>query len=304
MKQSFKTPSDRVRPAKIDLFLILKTNKALMASLFFVCIFSTGILGFTFGGFSSVNARTDSLDAYEIPKSVESINVSDTLCTEIEKIDTARKNQELIEVNKEIEEASNTLEETILGALMSNYEDKRLSSRSSDVDSYVQEARNLMDLDRKIEAFKKTDDYNLIDLSEYESAVKGTLERIPTLKPIPGTFPGYGWRRHPIFGYSEFHAAADQNARHGTNIRAAATGYVVTSSYSHSRGNYIIINHGNGFTTTYMHNSANLVSSGQSVKQGEVIGRVGSTGWATGPHLHFEVAYNGVRFDPRRILIH
>ena len=68
-------------------------------------------------------------------------------------------------------------------------------------------------------------------------------------------------------------------------------------------GYHVIINHGNGFVTTYMHNSKNLVVAGQRVKKGDKIGLVGSTGTATGPHLHFAVAYNGTPFNPQKILM-
>lgn len=292
-----------IRTIKIDLLTILKTNKPLIGSLFVLCVIAAGVLGFSFGGsFASVQ-KEYAFDESEISGVEGTLLASAALCTQIEKREKKREQVELVELNKEITYTSSILEDEIMRELMSNLNEKRLSSRSSDVDSYIQEARNLIELNRKIEAFKKTDDYNLIDISEYEEAVKGALERIPTLKPIPGSFPGYGWRNHPIFGYRQYHAAADQTAAHGTKIRAAATGYVVTASYSRSRGYYIVLNHGNGFTTTYMHNSANTVSSGERVTQGDVIGRVGSTGWSTGPHLHFEVALNGRNFNPRRILI-
>ena len=123
------------------------------------------------------------------------------------------------------------------------------------------------------------------------------------MKPIPGSFPGYGWRRHPIYGYSEFHPASDQSAPYGTPVKATGSGYIVASAYNRSMGYYIIINHGNGFTSTYMHHSVNLVSAGENVKKGEIIAKVGSTGTSTGPHLHLEIAYNGTPFNPATILI-
>jgi len=77
----------------------------------------------------------------------------------------------------------------------------------------------------------------------------------------------------------------------------------VEASYNGSSGNYIVINHGNGFVTTYMHNSVNTVKAGKQVKKGDIIGKVGSTGTATGSHLHFQVTYNGTPLNPQTILI-
>jgi len=304
MKQTqVDKPEHIIRSASPDVLQIIQNNKSLIASLFVLCALATGIFGFTLGGFSENQSYKVSAKVNDISVLEEKIAVQDFVSLEIEKIDTKNRNFELQEENRTIVEASNTLEEKILGALMNNLDSKLLSNRSSNVNSFVQEAYNLIEMNLKIENFKKTEDYNLIDLSEYESTVKTRLARIPTLKPIPGSFPGYGWRRHPIYGYSEFHPASDQNAPHGTPIKAAGSGYVVASAFDWSRGYYIIINHGNGFTTTYMHNSANLVSTGENVNKGDVIARVGSTGISTGAHLHFEVAYNGTPFNPTTILI-
>ncbi|MGI6012921.1 MAG: murein hydrolase activator EnvC family protein [Oscillospiraceae bacterium] len=108
----------------------------------------------------------------------------------------------------------------------------------------------------------------------------------------------FGYRTHPIFGTTKYHAGIDIAAGSGSAVLAADGGTVVTSTYSSSYGNYIVINHGNGYSTTYAHMSSLLVSAGSTVSQGTTIGLVGSTGWSTGPHLHFEVSYNGSRVNP------
>lgn len=304
MKQTQPDKSGHfVRSISPDVLQVIRNNKSLIFSLFVISVLATGIFGFSLGGFSVNRSYAVSVYTNELSVLEEKIAAQDFLCLEIEKVDTKKRNEELQEENRNIVEASNTLEEKILGALMSNLDSKLLSNRSATVNSFVQEAYNLIELNSKIEKFKKSDDYSLIDLSEYESTVKTRLARIPTLKPIPGSFPGYGWRRHPIYGYSEFHPAADQRAPYGTAVKAAGSGYVVASGFNWSRGYYVIINHGNGFTTTYMHHSANLVSTGDNVKKGDIIAKVGSTGISTGPHLHFEVAYNGTPFNPVTILI-
>lgn len=108
----------------------------------------------------------------------------------------------------------------------------------------------------------------------------------------------WGYRTHPIFGTQKFHAGIDIGVGSGQPIYAAASGTVVTASPSDSYGNYVMIAHSNGYYTLYAHQTRYIVSVGQTVSQGEVIGYVGSTGWSTGPHLHFEVRVNGSTVDP------
>lgn len=99
---------------------------------------------------------------------------------------------------------------------------------------------------------------------------------------------------------SQRHTGVDIGAPQGTPIYAAADGKVTIAQWGATAGWYITIDHNNGYQTLYAHNSANLVSAGQWVKRGQVIGRVGSTGNSRGPHLHFEVRHNGNLVDPMR----
>ena len=108
----------------------------------------------------------------------------------------------------------------------------------------------------------------------------------------------YGMRTNPVSGIYRLHSGVDIGASYGTDIYAADSGTVVTSQYGGGYGNYVVIYHGNGYSTLYGHMSQRLVSSGQSVSQGQVIGRVGSTGNSTGPHLHFEIRVNGSTTNP------
>jgi len=108
----------------------------------------------------------------------------------------------------------------------------------------------------------------------------------------------FGARSSPTEGASSNHKGIDIGAPTGTNIVAAASGTVVVSTYSYSAGNYIMINHGGGVYTVYMHASKLLASVGDSVKKGEVIAKVGSTGYSTGPHLHFGIRVNGTYVNP------
>ena len=108
----------------------------------------------------------------------------------------------------------------------------------------------------------------------------------------------YGYRIHPIYGTTTFHSGIDLAADYGAAILAAADGTVVAASYESTMGNYIMIDHGGGLYTIYMHASALYVSTGQSVSAGETIAAVGSTGNSTGPHLHFGVRLNGSYVSP------
>jgi len=121
--------------------------------------------------------------------------------------------------------------------------------------------------------------------------------------PVAGrVISGFGMRYHPILGYNRFHSGIDITASYGTLVKAADGGQVIQASYSGGYGYYIILYHGGGFATYYAHLSSINVSMGQMVQRGQVIGLVGSTGLATGPHLHFEVRINGAPQDPRAYL--
>lgn len=108
----------------------------------------------------------------------------------------------------------------------------------------------------------------------------------------------YGARIHPILKTQQFHNGVDMAAPSGSPILAAYDGEVVAAAYNGSMGNYVMIDHGDGLYTIYMHASALYVSKGQSVARGEKIAAVGSTGRSTGPHLHFSVRLNGGYVSP------
>ncbi|MGI6025691.1 MAG: murein hydrolase activator EnvC family protein [Candidatus Scatomorpha sp.] len=108
----------------------------------------------------------------------------------------------------------------------------------------------------------------------------------------------FGMREHPLFGDERPHSGIDIAGSAGSEVLAADSGTVAVATYSSSYGNYVTIYHSNGDYTLYAHMSSLAVSAGQSVTQGDVIGYVGSTGWATGPHLHFEIRVNGSTVDP------
>ena len=122
----------------------------------------------------------------------------------------------------------------------------------------------------------------------------------PLSWPLPGRAAGggVGWRIHPVYKYKSCHTGVDSGAPKGTPIHAAAGGVVLSTTVSRAYGNMTLIDHGGGMVTMYAHQSSFGVSPGQVVGNQEVIGYVGSTGFSTGPHLHFEVHLNGVPYDP------
>ena len=119
--------------------------------------------------------------------------------------------------------------------------------------------------------------------------------------PVPGytriTSP-FGMRTHPITGVYKLHTGMDIGAPIGTNFIAANDGVVIKAGYNTAYGNMVIIDHGGGVSTLYAHGSEILVTLGQEVKQGDPILKVGMTGYATGPHAHFEVRVNGEYVQP------
>lgn len=117
--------------------------------------------------------------------------------------------------------------------------------------------------------------------------------------PVSGVITsGFGWREHPIFGRQIFHSGIDIGVDEGTPVHAADSGTVVYSGWMDGYGYAVVIDHGNGISTLCAHNSDLAVSEGQSVSKGTVIAYAGSTGNATGPHVHFEVRVNGDPVNP------
>jgi murein DD-endopeptidase MepM/ murein hydrolase activator NlpD len=121
--------------------------------------------------------------------------------------------------------------------------------------------------------------------------------------PLGGRFSSFfGGRIHPIFRTHRFHNGVDIAARYGTLVGAACRGTVVSIGWMGGYGKTVIISHPNGFRTLYGHLSRIYVRRGQHVHSGKIIGRVGSTGWSTGPHLHFTIWHNGKLINPMKVL--
>jgi len=121
----------------------------------------------------------------------------------------------------------------------------------------------------------------------------------PTIGPVTSNF---GWRTHPILGTKRFHSGIDFGADYGSLVYASERGRVIYADWYGGYGNAVIIDHGNGMTTLYAHCSELYVKDGDMVEKGQPISAVGSTGFSTGPHLHFELRANGEPLDPATYL--
>ncbi len=130
------------------------------------------------------------------------------------------------------------------------------------------------------------------------------MENIPAIQPVLNkdlkrVASGYGWRVDPVYRVRRFHQGMDFTAPTGTDVYATGNGRVISTGWKQGYGRTVVIDHGYGYTTLYAHLHKSLVRKGQKVKRSDVIALVGNTGKSTGPHLHYEVRFNGKPVDPR-----
>ncbi|SHE82556.1 murein hydrolase activator EnvC family protein [Caloramator proteoclasticus] len=191
-----------------------------------------------------------------------------------------------------------------------------LSSQKSQLDEACREQRRLYDklendkayLERVLKA--EQEESNLLEkqIKEIQARQKknnnfGTFSKTGIIKVsdlgyIPKVTSPFGMRMHPVLGYARMHNGMDIAVPTGTPIYSMAKGEVIIAQYMKSYGNVVIIDHGDGLTSTYAHLSKISVSVGQVVEKGQMIGKSGNTGLSSGPHLHFEIRKNGVPVDP------
>jgi murein DD-endopeptidase MepM/ murein hydrolase activator NlpD len=135
--------------------------------------------------------------------------------------------------------------------------------------------------------------------------LRRTSRSLPFGRPLPGEIDltsGFGYRTDPFTRGPALHSGLDFRGEYGAPVRATAPGKVIAAEYSGGYGNMVELDHGNGITTRYAHLSSFAVVPGQTVAPGTVLGRVGSTGRSTGPHLHYETRIDGEAVDPQRFL--
>jgi murein DD-endopeptidase MepM/ murein hydrolase activator NlpD len=168
----------------------------------------------------------------------------------------------------------------------------------------VEVRSKVKDFEAQIASLKKESDAIAAALRARQRA----QQKAPTGKgvlaaPVPGGMTSsFGPRKHPIFGTTRNHTGVDFSATGGTPVKAAADGVVFVAGERGGYGNTVIIDHGNTLATLYGHLSRIAVAEGAKVVRGQVIGYAGSTGYSTGPHLHFEVRVNGNPVDPLKYL--
>ena len=158
----------------------------------------------------------------------------------------------------------------------------------------------LADLDRL--ADQKVDLMTVMESRLFDQKIRKMM--VPTQPPVESVAPGsgFGWRIDPFNGRSALHTGLDFAAPPGTPIQAAAGGVVVGLEFHPEYGNLIEVEHGNGLVTRYAHVSRMHVKKGDLVRRGQKIAEVGTTGRSTGPHLHFEVMFNGQTYNPLKFM--
>ena len=159
------------------------------------------------------------------------------------------------------------------------------------------------DLSQMLTSLQKRVDLRDSQLAALENVIlaKELKEQIhPEGRPVTGGFISsyFGEREDPFSGHEAYHKGVDFAGTAGSNVMAVAAGVVTWSGERTGYGNLVEINHGDGYVTRYAHNARTLVKVGQTVKRGEAVALMGSTGRSTGPHVHFEVIRNGRQVDP------
>lgn len=194
---------------------------------------------------------------------------------------------------------------------------KRIADLDEDIDAYMAEytenelaeAEFQAQIDELMAELKRQEELAAQQQQNNNSNNGGGTVTTPVVTPAVGNFiwpypqnnyvsSGYGYRWHPIFQENRFHYGVDIGGTAGQQIVAIAAGTVSVATYNSSYGNYVMINHGNGTASLYAHMESLAVSAGDTVTQGQTIGYCGSTGWSTGPHMHFEIRVNGSTTDP------
>lgn len=140
---------------------------------------------------------------------------------------------------------------------------------------------------------------SVTEIREYMARERDVYRATPQGLPVEGRLSsGFGMRVHPRYGRRQFHSGIDLSAERGTPVHATADGIVSFSGWSKGSGNIVVIEHGQGLSTVYAHNTKNLIKVGQTVKRGQEIATTGSTGVSTGPHVHYEIWKNGECVNP------
>ena len=238
-----------------------------------------------------------------------------------------------MEASQEVLAGKNAEAEALLAELVEVCEDMNAlhSQFEAEEDSFLDQiAKKDQEYNTQLAAERESSRQASIQASKEEAAIQASIEASKRAEEAakPSTKPGsssgssggsssgsssgkwlkpcaysyvsspFGYRTHPVTGEWKMHKGVDLVASKGTPIYASRSGYVTIATYHSTAGNYVTINHQDGYTSVYMHMTHDTVSVGEYVKAGELIGYVGSTGRSTGPHLHFGITKNGTYVNP------
>ena len=278
----------------------LDTKKIItLAGVFLLLIITLSILGAKFFMGHLYKAKLAKVEqdntklAETIEKAQTKIERMETSISELEKKDKAlRTYVNLPSIDKDINKIG------IGGKIIQRTRamDKLIPGDSIEISSLM---RDLNQLERKIKLEKISYQEIYKSFQKYSDKIKST----PSIRPIDRSAyisDDFGYRRDPFTHKRKFHWGLDFAAPTGTPVMATADGVVRKAFYNHSYGRIIYIDHGNGYTTVYAHLNSYNVEPGEEVKRGQLIGRVGSSGRSTGPHLHYEVHRYGIKKNPAK----
>ncbi len=226
---------------------------------------------------SEIKFTKDKTDTkkFEIEKQKEEIEEKQEILkeetTKLESLKIAEESRRN-EIQSRMNRKEELLEEICLDKVALKQAEKELEKSSQEIAEYIRRIENGEDSPRPVSSF-----------------------RWPTSGPVTS---GFGMRWHPIFGGYRMHNGIDIGAPYGQKIVAAQSGTVIFTGWKGGYGRTLMISHGGGITTLYAHTSAIYVSEGQKVEKRQKVAAVGSTGYSTGPHLHFEVRVNGEPQNP------
>lgn len=216
---------------------------------------------------------------------------------------------EALEVMNDVQQRDDNLYRIIMQA---NPIDAETRNAGIANDSHYRELQNLGDAELIVSSTKKLDllrrqlyvqSNSFNEIMELARKNDDRINCLPAIQPISNkdlkrTASGYGWRIDPIYHTRKFHAGMDFAANTGTQVYSTANGTVVFTGWKQGYGNTVIIDHGYNYRTLYGHLSKITTTRGKRVVRGEVVAEVGSTGKSTGPHLHYEVIYQGKHQNP------
>lgn len=280
-------------------FIEIKGYKAKLAAYFTLSVLTFSAL--IFGAYFFINSITNP-ESSMIALKAENDAMKQKLLEIVDKykdlnneIDSLRKYDTELRLAADLEPVSDEEKQVGVGG---GYFDNSVDFLNNKSAFNLKDAISFVDeVTRKISFEKSQYDEIAVKLNEN----KKLYAAIPAIKPCEGTLAlqGFGMRFHPILGISRMHDGIDILADRGTPVHSSGDGTIDFVGYKGGYGLTVEIDHGFGYRTVYAHLSKTLVKKGSKVKRGDIIAKTGSSGLATGPHLHYEVHHNGVMENPK-----